>query len=69
MTENKERIVSSEVTIIKHGPIKVSGNFKISGIDGKELSSDNPCEVYLCACGHSANKPFCDGSHNKTIIK
>lgn len=22
-------------------------------------------DLYLCACGHSANRPFCDGAHKK----
>ena len=24
-------------------------------------------EVHLCACGLSNNKPYCDGSHKKTL--
>lgn len=28
----------------------------------KELQ---PGDHYWCACGHSKNQPFCDGSHNQ----
>ena len=34
-----------------------------------ELTSDNKVldhKLYVCACGLSKNKPFCDGSHHHT---
>lgn len=43
------------------GPLVVHGAVEIIGSSGKQISgAPNPT---LCRCGHSANKPFCDGSH------
>ena len=43
------------------GPLQVSGELKVVGSDGQVLSSEP--EVWLCRCGQSGNKPFCDDSH------
>lgn len=55
--------VAAEITLTRNQPIKISGNFNVVGIDGKILNTDFSKEVYLCACGRSKVKPFCDGSH------
>ncbi len=31
-----------------------------------EVSEGTALPLYICACGLSKNKPFCDGSHRKT---
>ena len=61
MEENKT--YSAEIKLTRGEPIKISGNFEIIGIDGKQLNTDYTDEVYLCACGRSKVKPYCDGSH------
>jgi CDGSH-type Zn-finger protein len=42
----------------------VEGPVTILDAEGKPfpLNPDKPA-IALCRCGHSANKPFCDGSH------
>ena len=60
---DEKKRVSAQIELTKKEPIKISGNFVIIGIDGKPLTTDFTKEAYLCACGRSKSKPFCDGSH------
>ena len=50
------------------GPLRVEGDFQISDADGKLIEHKGEA-VSLCRCGHSNNKPFCDGSHAKVGFK
>ncbi len=52
------------ITPRDNGPYLVKGAVKIVDATGKEFPAGET--VALCRCGHSANKPFCDGTH-KTI--
>lgn len=51
------------IAVIKDGPLWVTGNIRINRADGEPMETRN--RVTLCRCGHSTNKPFCDGTHNK----
>jgi CDGSH-type Zn-finger protein len=53
-----------KLKIVENGPIvvDVSGAVALSGGAG-EGSKNGP--LYLCRCGQSANKPYCDGTHRK----
>jgi CDGSH-type Zn-finger protein/uncharacterized Fe-S cluster protein YjdI len=49
------------------GPLRVRGNLEITAGTGRvvaRIQSGN-----LCRCGHSNNKPFCDGTHAKVGFK
>lgn len=50
-----------KVTPAKNGPIHVAGNVHIYASSGRLAWQGN--DAYLCRCGQSKNKPFCDGSH------
>lgn len=52
-----------EIKVEADGPYEVRGNFRLEGADGAVLTDSE--RVWLCRCGLSATKPFCDGSHRK----
>jgi CDGSH iron-sulfur domain-containing protein 3 len=60
---DEQKHLSAEIILTKNEPIKITGTFEIKSYDGKLLSSEFDNEVYLCSCGRSKNKPFCDDSH------
>mgnify|MGYP003584892486 FL=1 len=47
----------------RNGPLHVTGNVEI--ISGTGRTVDRVTDAYLCRCGHSSHKPFCDGTHAK----
>jgi len=65
--DTDERKDVSEVTIISNGPIKITGNFRVQGSDQQFLEVEDV--VYLCRCGGSGKKPFCDGTHKKIGVR
>ncbi len=65
MSESTSQQASASVTITvgADGPLEVVGPVEIIAADGTVLRETS--RAYLCRCGHSANKPFCDGAHKR----
>jgi len=62
-TQKGSSPATARVEVIADGPLKVEGPVHIAyGQDIRE--SERP--VFLCRCGASENKPYCDGSHKNT---
>ncbi|HEU0201479.1 MAG TPA: CDGSH iron-sulfur domain-containing protein [Burkholderiaceae bacterium] len=41
----------------------IKGWFELKAADGKVFVAGE--KTWLCRCGRSGNKPFCDGTHKK----
>jgi len=54
------------------GPNMISGEFDLvwpSGHVIRAAGADEKKAILLCRCGHSNDKPFCDGSHKRVGFK
>lgn len=58
-------IMPAKVTIFNNGSIRIEGDFTIHDADGQPFELAGRTIIGLCRCGHSENKPFCDGSHKR----
>ena len=52
------------IRTIKNGPYQVRGEVELVDPKGAAFKLEET-EIYLCRCGQSATKPFCDGTHSK----
>jgi CDGSH-type Zn-finger protein/uncharacterized Fe-S cluster protein YjdI len=48
---------------VRDGPLHVSGNLELITGTGKTVNRLTEC--WLCRCGQSNNKPYCDGTHKR----
>ena len=55
----------AQVTIeaTPNGPYLVTGEIELRDMSGHVLPTKD--KVWLCRCGASTKKPFCDGTHSK----
>src|SRR5271169_409949 len=73
----KKELQGAKIEVTKDGPYLVSGGLPLGeqwietnaegeSLDYREGKTYPPAQQYaLCRCGHSGNKPFCDGTHKK----
>jgi 3-phenylpropionate/trans-cinnamate dioxygenase ferredoxin subunit len=55
------------IKALRNGPYEVSGGpTLLDSHGGSYPDADQP--IYLCRCGQSAKKPFCDGSHKRVAF-
>ena len=50
----------------KDGPLKFIGNLTVENVRGQRCTKD---KGFLCRCGKSGDKPFCDGTHRQIGFK
>jgi CDGSH-type Zn-finger protein/uncharacterized Fe-S cluster protein YjdI len=56
-----------KVTLRPNGPIKIEGPLEVCSGTGRMVTRGT--ETFLCRCGGSSNKPFCDGTHRRNGFK
>jgi CDGSH-type Zn-finger protein len=60
----QETASATRITVVENGPLQVKGAMALVDQDGNAYETRRT--VFLCRCGQSATKPFCDGSHVRT---
>lgn len=56
----------AKILCVNNGPYRITGSFEIRDAQGGVFDLAGREAISLCRCGHSSNKPFCDGTHNRT---
>lgn len=51
------------IEVLKDGPLKVTGVTYCRNSRGESLPVEET--MFLCRCGGSQKKPYCDGTHRK----
>lgn len=61
--EEVKRMSEVVITVRDNGPLRVTGPVVLEDAEGNRFETKE--QFFLCRCGMSKNKPFCDGSHKQ----
>jgi 3-phenylpropionate/trans-cinnamate dioxygenase ferredoxin subunit len=65
---SQEDVMAIEVVATKNGPYLLTGDLsqlELRDGDGNLYELSGKHRIFLCRCGASVTKPFCDGQHSK----
>jgi len=57
----------TKITPTKSGPLMIEGDLSVYQENGDLIKEGK--KFFLCRCGQSSHKPFCDGTHKKVEFK
>jgi len=64
--------MSITIKVNTNGPLMISAadapSVRLTDADGNEIPLPEGKNVFLCRCGASARKPFCDGGHKSSAF-
>ncbi|MFQ5537067.1 MAG: CDGSH iron-sulfur domain-containing protein [Gemmatimonadota bacterium] len=52
-----------KITVIANASLKVEGDVPLFDDQGNRIETTTGKAYFLCRCGGSSRKPFCDGTH------
>lgn len=55
----------AKITVNPDGSLKVEGGVHLEDHEGNTIETREGKPYFLCRCGQSTRKPFCDGTHNR----
>jgi CDGSH-type Zn-finger protein len=58
-------LAATKIIVKSNGSLRIEGDFEICDLQGGVFGLAGRTGISLCRCGHSEDKPFCDGSHKK----
>ena len=58
-------MAATKITVRTNGPLRIEGDFEICDLQGRAYGLAGRTGISLCRCGHSEDKPLCDGSHKR----
>ncbi len=62
-------MAATRIIATPNGPLRIEGDFEIVDPQGRTFNLGGRTAISLCRCGHSSNKPFCDGSHKECAFE